>query len=67
MNDRPFQIRQVPVVTSFIASQEPGTQFRVSVHSWSKPEAGAVLKAKVVEGNLAAWEVRVFVDGEMVG
>src|SRR5689334_2363826 len=38
--------RPSPTLTCFIASLPPGTPFRVSIHSWTKPCATSVIESR---------------------
>ena len=55
--------RQLPTLTSFIASPPTGSPFRVSIHSWTKPKPSPGIEAKRKAHQKVVFAVRVVVDG----
>lgn len=54
---------QVPILTSFVPSLDPGLPFRVSVHSWAKPIESSLLLCRKTDEEKATFEARVYIDG----
>lgn len=55
----------VPTVTSFIASLEPQSPFRISIHSWKKPTASRMLQTYRTRHERVMFEARIYVDGAL--
>ncbi len=56
---------QIPNLTGFIGSLEPGHSFRVSIHSWEKPRASDLLLSYKSAPELIMFEAKLFVDGQL--
>ena len=55
----------VPTVTSFVASLERNNPFRVSIHSWKKPEASKLLQVYKTDDERVMFEARIYIDGTL--
>ncbi|KAF2857128.1 hypothetical protein K470DRAFT_261090 [Piedraia hortae CBS 480.64] len=56
-----------PILTSFVPSLSHGTPFRVSVHSWTKPEAIVNTSPYCISPDTKfSWCIRVWADGTML-
>lgn len=56
-------LRQSPVLTSFIPSLYKDTPFRVSIHNWDKPQPSQFIERQMQPDDYLTFEVRVFIDG----
>ena len=55
----------VPILTSFVASLQRGSAFRVSVHSWEKPNSSNILRSYKTPDETVMFEARVYIDGAL--
>lgn len=55
----------VPTVTSFVASLERHTPFRISIHSWKKPMASRLLQSYKTRDERVMFEARIYIDGTL--
>jgi hypothetical protein len=56
------QVSGVPVVTCFVTSLQPGTPFKISVHSWGRLPINQVVNNE----ECSAISIRLFIDGVSV-
>jgi hypothetical protein len=56
----------LPTVCGFIPSLASGTPFQISIHSWSAPSVSQFTKCYSKYGDIAIFEARVFIDGQLV-
>ncbi|KAE8349039.1 hypothetical protein BDV28DRAFT_163916 [Aspergillus coremiiformis] len=56
----------LPVLTTFIPSISPNTQFRVSVHCWERPRPSRLMESLLQPDDALLFEVRIFIDGLFV-
>jgi len=57
----------LPTVTSFIPGLQAGVAFRVSLHCWQNPEISRYVHNLKRLNDTIIFEVRLFVDGRLVG
>lgn len=57
---------QAPVLTAFIPSLLQGEAFRISIHSWEKPEPSQAMGSLVGLEDAVLFEARVYIDGFLV-
>ncbi len=57
---------QVPLLTTFVPSLAAGAPFQVSVHSWTRTQG---MLGSFPDGTKTQefWQVRIVIDGEVVG
>jgi hypothetical protein len=55
----------VPIVTSFVASLERHSPFRISIHSWKKPTASRILQSYKMRDERVMFEARIYIDGAL--
>lgn len=53
----------MPLVATFIASLPEGSAFRLSLHSWARPEASQAARALMGPNDTVLYGVRVYIDG----
>lgn len=61
--DRFESLSKVPILTCFIPSLAARTPFRISIHSWLKPSASAILRSRLDINEEPAFQARVYLDG----
>ena len=61
------ELRQVPVVTCFVATQLDGTSFKASVHSWEPPVLSERMAVMAQQGKHPCYEARIIIDGMFMG
>lgn len=66
--DDPFtdkfeSMTKTPILTSFIPSLPNGTAFRVSIHSWIRPQASSTLRMYKSDSESTLFQARIYVDG----
>ena len=61
--DRYESMTKIPILTSFIPSLTPGTAFRVSIHSWTRPHQSSTLRLYKSDSESINFQARVYVDG----
>lgn len=64
-NDYLSSVTQIPTLTCFIASLEPGRTFRVSMHSWEKPKPSTLLLNLKPEAGRIVFEAKLCIDGQI--
>jgi hypothetical protein len=57
---------QLPVVTCFIPSLPAQSPFRVSIHSWEKPQPSRILESLMHPDDCVLYEVRIYTDNVCV-
>lgn len=55
----------VPTVTSFVASLERHSPFRISIHSWKKPVPSRLLQSYKTRDEKVMFEARIYIDGTL--
>ncbi|KAJ5273901.1 hypothetical protein N7478_009026 [Penicillium angulare] len=59
-------VGQVPVLTTFVPSMTKDSPFRVSIHSWDKPQPSRFIERLMLPEDMLMFEARVFIDGVLV-
>jgi len=62
----PGNVGQLPTLTTFIPSVPKDTPFKVSIHSWAKPQPSRLMESLMQPDDLLLFEARVFIDGDCV-
>ncbi|OKL58415.1 hypothetical protein UA08_06217 [Talaromyces atroroseus] len=57
---------QLPVLTSFIPSLPAQSPFRISIHSWEKPQPSRILESLMHPDDCVLYEVRIYTDNVCV-
>lgn len=57
---------QLPVLTSFIPSLPAQSPFRISIHSWEKPQPSPILESFMNSDHCVLYEVRIYMDNTCV-
>ena len=56
-------LAEVPTVACFVPSLDPGSSFRVSLHSWQPPVLSSSVEPSAPLKSLLCFEARVLLDG----
>lgn len=56
----------LPTVTSFIPGLPEGAPFRISIHTWVKPEFSRYIRSIQKPGEILVYETRLYIDGKLV-
>lgn len=56
----------IPILTSFVASLDRGSPFRVSIHCWEKPNPSNLLLSYKAPGEAVLFEAKVYIDGMLM-
>ncbi|KAE8548509.1 hypothetical protein EYB25_008887 [Talaromyces marneffei] len=57
---------QLPILTSFIQSLPAQSPFRISIHSWEKPQPSRILESLMHPEDCVLFEVRIYTDNVCV-
>lgn len=58
-------VTQIPTLTGFIPSLDSGRTFRVSIHSWEKPQPSDLFRQLWPNASRMVFETRLYIDGKL--
>lgn len=57
---------QLPVLTCFVPSMQYGSPFRISIHSWEKPQPSRIMESLLHPEDCVLYEARIYTDNVCV-
>lgn len=55
-----------PILTTFVPSMSRNSPFRISIHSWKKPNPTRMMESLMQPDDAVMFEMRVLIDGRFI-